>query len=208
MKTKDRILHVSLYLFNTEGEGNVSTVDIANELDMSPGNLYYHFKGKEPIVGRLLESYSQGMETLMNQPEKSLKSLEDHWLYLYVLTEQVYHFRFFYRNATDLLLRMPKLQQRFTRLQQHMEASLAMLMNKLSSAGSMNIGPDEVAGFSQSLCLQLTQWFNYNEILGRNLDEKQSIHSAVYQLISLSLPYVNSGQQDLLKGLKDLYYEA
>jgi len=208
MKTKDRILHVSLDLFNTEGEGNVSTVDIANELDMSPGNLYYHFKGKEPIVERLLESYSQGMETLMNQPEKSLTGLDDHWLYLYVLTEQVYHFRFFYRNPADLLLRMPKLRQRFTRLQQHMEASLAMLINKLSSTGSLNISIEEIPGFSQSLCLQLTQWFNYNEILGRDLDEKQSIHSAVYQLISLSLPYVNTGQQDLLKELKGLYLEA
>ena len=39
MKRRDVILEVSLVLFNQEGEANLSAVDIANELDISPGNL-------------------------------------------------------------------------------------------------------------------------------------------------------------------------
>ena len=47
MKTPQKILLISLDLFNSQGEQNVTSVDIALELDISTGNLYYHYKNKE-----------------------------------------------------------------------------------------------------------------------------------------------------------------
>ena len=55
MKTRDRILECALQLFNHKGEPNVSTMEVANEMGISPGNLYYHFHGKEPLVLGLFE---------------------------------------------------------------------------------------------------------------------------------------------------------
>ena len=62
MKTRDRILECALALFNQEGEPNVSTLEIANELGISPGNLYYHFHGKEPLVLELFERFQRVFE--------------------------------------------------------------------------------------------------------------------------------------------------
>ena len=53
MKTAQRILDTAADLFNERGERNVSASDIALELDISPGNLYYHFKGKDGILSAL-----------------------------------------------------------------------------------------------------------------------------------------------------------
>jgi len=73
LKTRDRILVTSLALFNEEGEANTTTIDIANELDISPGNLYYHFKGKDQIIDELFQQYELALGSTLAAPiEKPL----------------------------------------------------------------------------------------------------------------------------------------
>lgn len=60
MKTRDKILKAALDLFNTEGVPNVSLRRIAAALDISQGNLNYHFKKREEIIEAL---YYQLLET-------------------------------------------------------------------------------------------------------------------------------------------------
>ncbi len=40
MKTRDRTLECALTLLNLQGEPNVSTLEIATAMGISPGNLY------------------------------------------------------------------------------------------------------------------------------------------------------------------------
>lgn len=55
MKTKERILIVASELFNSFGATEVTTNDIAKELKMSPGNLYFHYKNKEQIIREIFK---------------------------------------------------------------------------------------------------------------------------------------------------------
>lgn len=58
-RTKLRILQKSKQLFLSEGSCQVSTNKIAQSLDMSPGNLYYHYNNKEAIASALIERSCQ-----------------------------------------------------------------------------------------------------------------------------------------------------
>ena len=82
MKTAERILVTSLALFNQRGENNVSSVDIAVELDISPGNLYYHFKGKEVIVAALFDLYREQMKTVLNSVVGKTLTVEEFFYFL------------------------------------------------------------------------------------------------------------------------------
>ena len=57
--TYNRIIDISLQLFNEEGERNISTNHISQRLGISPGNLYYHFANKDEIIFCLFSRYRE-----------------------------------------------------------------------------------------------------------------------------------------------------
>ena len=63
MKTKDKIIEVSIDLFSNDGYNGVSIRDITKVVGIQQSSLYKHFKGKEellePIFAIFLEANSQ-----------------------------------------------------------------------------------------------------------------------------------------------------
>jgi AcrR family transcriptional regulator len=70
--TKERILNTAVELFNTKGFVSVTMRDLANELDMSLGNLTYHFKKKEELMeaihGRIIEERNVMLDSVQMIP--------------------------------------------------------------------------------------------------------------------------------------------
>ena len=63
-RTRERILTTALACFNRQGEPGVTTSAIAAEMEISQGNLYYHFHNKEEIVNALFGEFEQQMDRL------------------------------------------------------------------------------------------------------------------------------------------------
>lgn len=208
MKTKDKILLTSLSLFNQEAEASVSTVDIANELDISPGNLYYHFKGKEVIIGELLKQHLAALAEILNNPAASLHSLEDYWMYLYVLSEQVFDYRFVYRNPSELILRFPELKKPLLNSYQKTEVGLGKLVVAMRELGIISFDESVLVPLCQNLNLLLNQWFSYIELTTKVSTPDQAVHSMVFQLMQLLIPYGDASHQDQLQAIQAAYTEV
>lgn len=208
MKTRDRILHTSLYLFNEEGEQNVTTVDIANEMDISPGNLYYHFKGKESIIGALYAQFDHSLSSLLHQSIQDPLNLEEHWLFMYVVFEEIYKFRFFYLNSTELMMRYPDIEKKFRRLINVKHKTIQTLCTKLIGKEALKADEVDIKWLTESIGLTILYWFPYQALVHPNLSAEQQIHKAVHHVLKLLLPYTGDQKKDLSLAIDALYLNA
>ena len=103
VKTKDRILQISLQLFNERGERSVTTNHIAAELGISPGNLYYHFRNKQEIIKELMEQYQKETLDMLSLPDDRQLNANDKIRYFQVLSSQLWEYRFLHRDVYHLV---------------------------------------------------------------------------------------------------------
>ena len=91
-RTAERILEVTLDLFNRFGEPNVSTTLISAELNISPGNLYYHFRNKQAIIAELFAEYESHVESFLRLPEGRGLTVDDKTFYLEALLAAMWRY--------------------------------------------------------------------------------------------------------------------
>lgn len=208
MKTRDRVLHTSLLLFNTEGEQNVTTVDIANEMDISPGNLYYHFRGKESIIESLYTEYETSLNGLLHQSLDKEWDLEQLWLFLYVIFEEIYKFRFFYLNSSDLILRYPDIERKFRRLIKNKVLTIENLLKHFVDEQALAEDHWDSKLLAENVSMCLLYWFPYQYLLNPKTDTGTLIHRGVYNILSLLVPYTGKNQQAFLISIQAMYQKG
>lgn len=190
MKTRDKILLTSLKLFNDEGEPSVTTVDIANELDISPGNLYYHFHGKEAIIAELFDAFEVELVDILKAPLQTSISPQDAWFYLYIVFEHLYNHRYLYLNLNDILQRYPDISRRFNKLLDMKVEACRAIASELAEAGILNISELQLARLADNIALNLTFWLNYTRLRDHQSAHEVMIHQGVFQQMSLVAPYL------------------
>ena len=210
MKTRDRILVTSLALFNEEGEAHSTTLDIANELDISPGNLYYHFKGKDQIIAELFHQYEVALSGTLAAPiESPLGSergqVEDNWYFLYVVLEEMYQYRFFYHNLDDILQRYPDIRRKFRRLMQLKRAALFAICQALLQQSVIDTEDQQLLSLVDNMTLVLNFWLNYDQLLHGERDPQITIHQGVLQLLTMVAPYLGEEQISFYRDCESIY---
>ncbi len=205
MKTRDRIIETSLILFNDEGEQNVTTVDIANEMDISPGNLYYHFRGKEVIIEVIYNHFEHEMSGILKAPIKQTLQLQDYWFYIYVVFEEIYKYRFFYLNLTDILQRNHDLERRFKRLMGLKNRAIETICESLAKKEAIDLRTIDIKLVAGSVTITMIYWFSYQMLLNPREEPHLLIHRGVYQVMSLITPCFGDKQKQFYAACQDLY---
>ncbi len=205
MKTRDRILQTSLLLFNQEGEAPQTAVDISNALEISPGNLYYHFKGKDAIIRALFGAFEDEMRVILRGSKGGVTSIEDNWVYLYIILEEIYDFRFFYRDLGVLLDRYPDLAVRFRALVAEKRRTITRVLHDLAESDVLQLDPRLKAALTDQIMMSITFWLANDSIGNAAHDGPSLIHKTVFQVMCLIVPYMGEAGFDALSRMIEHY---
>lgn len=207
MKTRERILVTSLELFNMCGEPNVTTVDIANEMDISPGNLYYHYRNKDEIIFQIFNQFESEMQETLNVTEQDLTGMVENWLYIRLIFENIWHYRFFYRDLNNILGRDKTLNKRFNRLLDKKVKAAKTVVNKLMNEGLLHANEFEMNALINNIALTATFWLNFECVKngGDNTDGSAKLGQGVHQVMMQISPYLEEESRLILHDLSITY---
>jgi AcrR family transcriptional regulator len=208
-RTAQRILEAALDLFNRFGEPNVSTTLVAGELNISPGNLYYHYPAKDELINRLCEGYETELLELLHASE-GVHDVEDAWFFMHSLFELIWRYRFLYRDLNDLLSKNRTLETQFQLVLKNKVRAIRVLLAGLSRAGHLDIDPCEVDTLAQSMVVVLTYWLSYEYV--RNPREalepahaQGALLRGAHHTLHLLAPYLATDQRRHLLTLSSAY---
>ena len=205
-RTRERILESALALFNEYGVPGVATATIAETMNISPGNLYYHFHSKEKIVEALFAQYKQEIEATLTPPERRPPHAEDIWLFLHLLFESISKFRFLYRDLNELLSRHRFLEVQFRRIIEHKIRTATAILRGLVASGEMTATPVEIETLATTMTMVASYWLSF--AYARNprapVDGKTLAQGAFY-VISLAAPHLAHRERELFDVLAKRY---
>jgi len=207
-RTRERILTESLRLFNEHGEANVTTGHIADELGISPGNLYYHFRNKDEIIQHLFSDFEKAIDVAPAQFSDAGHAMEDLWLYLHMMFERIWQYRFLYRNLDDLLNREMKWKSHFNLIVTHKRTETVALCHALVEQGAMRASEEEIAALTENILVIASYWLNYENLrlrAGVAADQEQHFARGVYQVMALIAPYLHGDARKHLDHLMKNY---
>ena len=203
--TRDRILEVSLDLFNREGVAAVSTHRIATETDISPGNLHYHFKTKQQIVAWLFRRF-EGRIVPCLEAATGVTAIDDVWLTLHLTFEAIDAYRFVYRDIAFLLNEYPALEEQAQALVMANLVAARELCARLAEAGVLQASIEDVEMLALQIVFTTTCWFSFTRLtpIHARTDRAGPGFAAYYTLTLLS-PYVVGEARDYLNYLRGKY---
>ncbi len=212
MKTRERILQTSLRLFNESGEPRITTNHIADEMDISPGNLYYHFRNKDEIVYFLFLRFEEQISAALEAPQRRAADMEDMWIYLHVVFESIWKYRFLYRDLENILSRSRKLRLRFKRILERKIKTAIDICKGLVEAGVMCATTEEVEALAHNIAVIATYWLNFQCIRHDLMTadkhpavEDKHLVRGVYQVMMLVSPYLRGETRELMYKLSHTY---
>ena len=208
MKTSERILQTSLQLFNEYGAPHITTNHIADEMNISPGNLYYHFRNKDEIIYQLFLSYEKKISDALQVPQSRDLNMEDMWLYLHLVFESIWEYRFLYRDLENIVSRSKKLRLRFKRILERKIKTAVAILEGLVQTKVIQATTEEIQALATNVTVIATYWINFYNIRSddRNSNDN-NLGLGVYQVMALVSPFLREDMRKLLQKLSHDYLD-
>ena len=196
-KTPEKILDAALELFNRHGLNVVTLRQIAGHLQISQGNLNYHFAKKEDIITALYEQFAREMEqrvqARLQNDELDLEQLNAFLLFFIQLFLQ---YRFVFLDFARLMQEHPDIKAHYVQLVQQRIDQFSALLHVLAEKGILK--PEAFPGQFRKLYKRIQVltdcWISYHVIEGSE-DDAAIQHSFLRMVQETLFPYLSTSYQ-------------
>lgn len=199
---KNDILGAALELYNKNGLENVTTRDIAKKINISAGNLTYHFPTRNDIVyalmGRLLEEIDKALSVPMPGTYKSALVLSYQQSLIIIKKQLEYEFLFNKRYG-EMITALPEMQALLQQvLVKRFDQWLFVNEQMVKEGSALPALKKESHAHSHVLNIVGLYWHQEIAIYFPKLTHNEKIEHALALIFQLYKPYLTK------KGLKEL----
>ena len=184
--TRTRILVASLLLFNEHGEPNTALNDIADEVDISPGNLHYHFRKKSDVVSALLAEFQADARQVLQPAQTTTASLDDFLVFLHSLLELKEAYAFLWRDMETLVVDLPNVGKTLKHFARGLGATFELLLHGLVATGVLDLDEQDVPAVARNLAVIALFADRFDALIGSQQtadDEALRIAAAVLNVL-------------------------
>jgi len=143
----------SLVLFNEHGEPNTALNDIADEVDISPGNLHYHFRKKADVVSALLAEFQADARQVLQPAQTTSASLDDFLVFLHLLLELKEAYAFLWRDMETLVVDQPNVGTALKHFARGLTAAFELLLRGLVATGVLDLDERDMPTVARNLAV-------------------------------------------------------
>jgi len=166
LSTRELILDVALVLFNERGESIITSVDLANEMNISPGNLYYHFKGKEQVVEELYAQFhARVLLALQEITSQTNGDAKETLAGLSVVSDILQQFKFISQDVRGIHERYPSLRSSISNLLSLLNQALVALVKLVMDKSKVTDSSNASSLLAANIMYTLLNFGGYDSLL-------------------------------------------
>ncbi len=189
--TSKNIIEQAILIFNTNGIASSSTRLIARELDVSDGNLRYHFKTKEILVVEILKNMQKELAVLkasFSEIESAPNKLffKDFFTKSYYI---IYKYRCIYLDQVWLYQHMPNYTIKFKDYVNSWRSDFLITFNAMCDAGILS---NKYSKSHYNLLFEQLYMYSDSWIFYYQQSPDKTIEDYVNICMSILIPYWNN----------------
>ncbi len=203
--TRTRILVNSLLLFNEQGEAQTTTNEIADETDISPGNLHYHFRKKSDLIDALIEEFQADARQVLQAPVGDESAVDEFWGFLQLLVEVMAAYRFLVRDAETLVAMYPQVGRAMKGFLTGLMGVLELHIAALDARGIIDVSGADRSQLARSIAILAIYSQRLDAALGVETSIEDAAGSITGAAVGQLLPYATAEAGEGLQALLHQY---
>lgn len=203
--TKNRILVASLLLFNEQGEPGTTTNEIADAVDISPGNLHYHFRKKGDLVAALLAEFQADAVRVLAPPDIDDVTLDDFWVFLHGLLECTAGYRFLFRDLEALTSDYPAVSRAMRHFARGLIAVFDLYLRGLAANGLLRLDDADTGRVSRNLTVIALFSERLDDLTGNPQNADESALRVARSILYVLKPHATTAATEHMKELVSHY---